>query len=92
MRLTTLRRSLAVIAILTAVFMSATSAQAGDCWKVKDNDDRYYCESIYEGKDNCWRIQVPDRKHMCESLKGKQNCWRIKNEDYKNMCKAQTGQ
>ncbi len=87
----TMIKIIATGAILAVVFMSAT-AHAGDCWKIKNNDDKYYCESIYEGKDNCWRIQVKDRKYMCESLKGKQSCWRIKNPDYKNMCKAQTGQ
>ncbi len=86
---------LAAAAILAVVFMSATAHanELDDCWRVKDDDSRYYCESVYEGKPHCWRIKNDDRRYMCDALKGKQNvCWRIKNNDYRNMCKAQTGQ
>ncbi len=85
------RRLIIMTAIFGVVIMSAT-AHADDCWKIKENDSRYYCESIYEGKPNCWRIKNLDRQNMCKALKGERTCWRIKNEDYKNMCKANTGQ
>ncbi len=81
-----------IAAIFIASLTTVSANELDDCWRVKNNDSRYYCESIYEGKPHCWRIKNDDRRYMCESLKGKPSCWRIKNDDYRQMCKAQTGQ
>lgn len=67
--------------------------EAGECWKIKDRDQKSLCESKYENKKSCWKIKDNDMKAYCESSAyGKRNCWKIKDRDYKEMCKAETGQ
>ena len=77
---------------LILMVASLSLATAGDCWAIKNKDARYYCASVYEGKDDCWRIKNKDKQNMCKALKGEKTCWRIKNKDYQNICKIRTGQ
>ncbi len=62
---------------------------SSSCWKIKENDMRYYCEAKAEGKKSCWKIKNMDKKAFCESVaEGKNNCWKIQNVDEKNLCEA----
>jgi len=68
------------------------SAEANNCWKIKNDDTRALCESKFEGKKNCWLIKEGDMKAYCEATAyGKNACWKIKNADYKEMCIAEAG-
>ncbi len=80
------------IAIGVIVGLTLTTLSASDCWKMKNNDDKRWCESIYEGKDNCWQIQEKDRQNYCKAKKGKTTCWQIRGDAMRNMCKSETGQ
>jgi len=68
------------------------TAEAKNCWKVKNADTKALCESKFEGKKNCWLIKEADMKAYCEAtVYGKNACWKIKNSDYKEMCIAEVG-
>lgn len=70
----------------------ALSLEAGDCWKIKDQDQKSLCESKYEDRKSCWKIKNQDTRAYCEaSAYGKKSCWKIKDKDAKEMCKAETG-
>jgi len=67
------------------------SLKAGDCWKIKDQDQKALCESKYEDKKSCWKIKNQDTRAYCEaSAYGKKSCWKIKDKDAKEMCKTET--
>ena len=68
------------------------SLEAGNCWKIKNNDTKALCESKYEHKKNCWKIKNKDTQAYCEaSAYGQNSCWKIKENDAKEMCRAETG-
>ncbi len=76
-----------VIYIMLSVIL-----HAGNCWKIKNKDQRALCESKNESKKSCWKIKNKDLKAYCEaSAYGKKSCWKIKNKDAKEMCKSETG-
>jgi len=72
-----------IVCILTSFLFS------NSCWKIKDLDEKAYCESIYEGKKSCWRIKNNDKKSMCEAeAYGKHTCWKIRNNDLRAVCES----
>ena len=67
-----------------------TSLHAGNCWKIKNKDQKALCESKNENKKSCWKIKNKDLKAYCEaSAYGKKSCWKIKSKDMKAMCEAE---
>ena len=79
--------------IAVLFFFSSLLLQAGNCWKIKNDDTRRLCESKFEGKKNCWQIKEYDMRAYCEAVaEHKRSCWKIKNSDYKEMCFAETKQ
>jgi len=61
------------------------------CRKVKDEDQRGYCESVYEGKKSCWKIKSNDSKARCEAVAyGKNSCWKIKDKSKRTMCELES--
>ena len=77
--------------ILILILLSL-SMEAGDCWKIKNKDQRALCESKYEHKKSCWKIKNKDTRAYCEaSAYGKKSCWKIKDKDAQSMCKVETG-
>ena len=65
------------------------SLEAGNCWKIKDKDQKALCESIYENKKSCWKIKNKNEKAYCEAIAyDKKTCWKIKDKDLRAMCEA----
>ena len=68
----------------------ALSLEAGDCWKIKNKDQRVLCESKYENKKFCWKIKDKDIQAYCNAVVSSKNtCWKIQNNDAREMCKAE---
>ena len=64
---------------------------AGNCWKIKNNDQKALCESKYESRKSCWKIKDKDLRAYCEALAyGKKSCWKIRNKDMKVMCEVES--
>ena len=79
--------------VTTTVFLMVLvlTAEANNCWKIKNSDTKALCESKFENKKNCWIIKEIDIKAYCEATAyGKNSCWKIKNADYKEMCIAES--
>ena len=77
---------------LTIIIILAlgTLLSAGECWKIKDRDQRALCESKNENKKSCWKIKDRDLRAYCEtSAYGKKSCWKIKDKDKRAMCQAE---
>ncbi len=82
---------MSIAKVLFFVLLSL-SLEAGNCWKIKNKDQRALCESKYEDKKFCWKIKDKDTQAYCEAtVYGKNTCWKIKNNDAKEMCIAETG-
>lgn len=59
-----------IISMMLFVFLDA-----GNCWKIKNKDQRALCESQNESKKSCWKIKDKDARAYCEaSAYGKQSC------------------
>ena len=76
---------MSIVFIMLLAFLDA-----GNCWKIKNQDQKALCESQNEGKKSCWKIKDKDTRAYCESSAyGKKNCWKIKNRDKRAMCEAE---
>jgi len=74
--------------LIGTIFISQ-QIYAGNCWRIKNHDQKALCESQYENKKNCWKIKSHDLKAFCEKVSyGKNNCWKIKNKNMKAMCES----
>ena len=72
------------------LLMLFSFVEAGNCWKIKNKDQRALCESQNEDKKSCWKIKDKDIRAYCEaSAYGKKSCWKIKNRDKRAMCEAE---
>ena len=81
-----------IINIVLILMLLSFLLEAGNCWKIKNNDQKALCESKYEDKKSCWKIKSLDLRAYCEaSAYGKKSCWKIKNNDAKEICIAETG-
>jgi len=75
--------------ILIACLLFGVNLYAGSCWKIKNSDQKAYCETIQENKRHCWLIKDRDLKALCETIAyGKRNCWLIKDKDKKAYCEG----
>ena len=75
--------------IIAAVAVMAVTAQAaGDCWKIRNHDQRKMCEARKTG-DGCWKIRNKNLKVLCEvQVYGKKNCWKIQDRNAHAVCKS----
>lgn len=86
-------RNVIILLTLIVVVIFLQQAQASECWRIKNEDQKQWCYAEFEGKRSCWRIRNKDTRNFCYSkFEGKSNCWRIKNPDTKLICEMQTGE
>ncbi len=77
------------ITIIILIATTTVPVNAGSCWKIKNRDQKAYCESIQENKRHCWLIKDQDLKALCETIAyGKRNCWLIKDKDKQAYCEG----
>ncbi len=79
-----------IIQIPIILLVLSNLAFGSACWKIKDKDQKAYCEAKYENKHSCWKIKDKDLRSLCEAeAYGTRTCWKIKDANKKALCESE---
>lgn len=77
--------------LLTCLLPTAVLAGAGECYAIKDADQRRYCLGLMrKSSGDCYAVRQTDLRQLClAQVKGQtSHCYSIRQSDQRRLCLA----